>query len=161
MMLRRAILLAALIVVLGVSSGVAGNVKTKTWSLDHINRPDSAVTNPIGVAGYQSFRVIIDEVVGDTLSVDSVIWIVQTRADNGNTSDHPWISAYTMAVMTADSASYPVEFSWKGDTDSLVWDQIRIKQQACGKCDTAWTDSGATADKGLATFLIRLIATKF
>ncbi len=156
-MLRRTLILAALVVMLGVSFGLAADVKTKTWNITHNARADTAGTTAIGVAGYRSFRVFIDEVLGDTLTVDSLIWIIQTKVDNENANDHDWISAYTRAVVTADSADYPIEFAFKGDVDSLVWDQIRIKQNACISCDSLWE---AGNDSGFATYLVTVMATR-
>jgi len=160
-MLRRATILAALVVMLGASLGMAGDVKVQTWSASHLKRSDTATTSTIGVAGFQSFRVVVDEVVGDTLATDSIIIAIQTRIDNNNDNDNPWISAYTKAAVDADSTAFPVEIAFKGDVDSLMWDQLRVQILPCLTCDTAWTDSGAAADSGFATFLIRLIATKF
>lgn len=159
-MVRRALIGLALVVVLCMASGVAARqVKTKTYDISHLARSDTAGTVPIGVTGYRHFWIIIDEVVGDTLATDSVIWIVQTRPDNDNPNDNPWISAYTDAVVSADSASYPLKIYFDA-VDSMVFDQIRIKQNACLTCDTAWTDSGAAADSGFATYKVRINAAR-
>jgi hypothetical protein len=140
-------MLAVFCLSLGVQ---AGDSQTKTWTLSHLKRSDSAGTTVMGVTDYAEFWVIIDEIVGDTLGTDSLIWGVWTRADNG-VSDTPWQTAYIKAVMDADSASYPVAF-YIDAKDSLILDEVRVLQEACLTCDTAWTDSGAAADSGFATY---------
>lgn len=158
MKIRVTIILATL-AVLGLSLGAqASDSDTKTWTLEHLKRSDSAGTTLMGVTDYAEFWVVIDEIVGDTLGTDSLIWGVWTRADNG-VSDTPWQTAYIKAVVDADSSAYPVVF-YIDAKDSLILDEIRIKQEACLTCDTAWTDSGAAADSGFATFGIEVIARK-
>ena len=155
----RATILVAMLAVFCLSLGVqAGDSKTKTWTVEHLKRSDSAGTTPMGVADYSEFTVIIDEIVSDTLGTDSLIWGVWTRADN-DVSDTPWFTANILAVMTADDASYPIIFHIDA-ADSNIADEIRVLAEACLTCDTAWTDSGAAADSGFATFGIHVIARK-
>lgn len=160
-MLRRAMLLAGLFVMLGVSSGVAGDdVKTKTWTVTNAIVGEVVTTTVIDVSGYRYFTLNIEWESGlDTADLNTHQWIVQTDADDGV---ERWRYVYvddTITVGDADSTNYPISLFWDS-RDSLTLDMIRVV--FASDVDNQGNDAQVphTGATGVPVLKLRLIATK-
>lgn len=156
-MLRRTIILAVLAVLLGASSGDAGDVKTKTWTVTTDTVGQVAYTSIVGVTGYRYFTLSIEWESGlDTADLNTHQWIVETEADDGVTR---WRNAYvddTVKVGDVDSASYPLVLKWDG-RDSTTFSRLRVR------FESDVDDSGNEGDAvhtSVSVLKLHLIATK-
>ena len=159
-MLRRAMLLAGVVVMLGVSFGVAGDVKTKTWTVTNALVGDTVITTDIGVTGYRYFTLNIEWESGlDTANLNTHQWIVQSEADDGVLR---WRNIYvddTITVGDADSTKYPISLLWDG-RDSVTLDRIRVRFES----DVDGSGNGGEAPHdgatGVPVLKLHLTATK-
>ncbi len=156
-MLRRATILAALAVLLGISSGEAADVRTKTWTVTTDTVGQIYNTSSIGVTGYRYFTLSIEWNSGlDTADLNTHQWIVQTEADDGLTR---WRNAYvddTVTTGDADSTNYPVVLKWDG-RDSTTFGRLRVR------FESDVDDSGNEGDAvhtSVSVLTLHLIATK-
>jgi len=98
---------AILVVLLASVSAVAGGKKHYEWEYaPNTGKTDTTYSNVFAVGDWDHYEVAIYEVVNnDSMATDSVMFNLQTKADD---ADDSWRQVYSTGLLEDSSASFPL-----------------------------------------------------